>query len=384
MSTFNYTIVGAGAAGLHLALAMLREGLLESRNLLVIEPNAKKTNDKTWCFWEKEHGNWDQIITKSWAKGLVIANNEDIRFDLGDYHYKMLKSIDFYNYAISKLKNHMNITWKEEQVTRLNEIDIHQVEVTTTKQTYETSMVFDSRIDVSFFKPHEYYNINQHFKGWFIETESPQFKEDEFTMMDFSVKDGATTSFTYVLPVNPHQALVEFTYFTPHLVNTEHYDQFLETYLKQRGVTEFKVINEELGNIPMTNFTFDNQPHKSIIKIGTAGGWVKASTGYAFKNCERKSNQIVKLLKANQRLRLKTPFKYKHYDKLFLDVLTHHNGFGETLFYKMYKKNKIETIFKFLDEESSLMEDLSIVLNLTSSPFIKALGKHALSGFKIN
>ncbi len=383
MSTFKYIIVGAGAAGLHLTLAMLRKNLLNDDKLLIIEPSLKKENDKTWCFWEEEQGNWNKILTKSWNKGNVTAKNEAIDFNLNQYRYKMLNSLDFYEFAKSKIELEPNIHWLKDEVEKLDELADGQVEVTTKTSTFRSRLVFDSRITQDFFKPNKYYNINQHFKGWFIETDQPFFNPDRFTMMDFSVKDGQSTSFTYVLPISTTKALIEFTYFTPYRVSDHIYDQFLNNYLKLKKIPKHKILSVEQGNIPMTDFPFDQYSTTSIIKIGTAGGWVKASTGYAFKNCERQAEHIVRQLLNGQKLTTNSPTKYNHYDKLFLDVLSNQNSFGETLFYKMYKHNKIETIFRFLDEKSTFIEDLSIVSNLTSTPFIKAFGKHILSGFKV-
>ncbi|QSS97575.1 lycopene cyclase family protein [Psychroflexus sp. ALD_RP9] len=384
MSTFKYIIVGAGAAGLHLTLAMLRQNLLKSNEkLLIIEPGLKKQNDKTWCFWEKEQGNWNQILTKSWNRGRVTAKNEAIDFNLNQYRYKMLNSIDFYEFAKTKIELEPNIHWLKDEVIELSESANGQVEVITKTYTFSSQLVFDSRITKDFFSPNKYYKINQHFKGWFIETENHFFNPERFTMMDFSIKDGQSTSFTYILPISTTKALVEFTYFTPNLVDNHIYDQFLNKYLEHKNAPKYKIISVEQGNIPMTNFPFEQYSTDSIIKIGTAGGWVKASTGYAFKNCERQADHIVRKLLNRQKLTTSSSSKYKHYDKLFLDVLSHQNNFGEMLFYKMYKRNKIETIFKFLDEKSNLLEDFSIISNLTSTPFIKAFGKHILSGFKL-
>jgi lycopene beta-cyclase len=38
----------------------------------------------------------------------------------------------------------------------------------------------------------------------------------------------------------------------------------------------------------MTCYPFGKK-HKRVLNIGTAGGWTKASTGYTFKNSDKKS-----------------------------------------------------------------------------------------------
>ncbi|MGO2294676.1 MAG: lycopene cyclase family protein [Psychroflexus halocasei] len=384
MFTFDYIIVGAGAAGLHLSMAMKRNGLLNKKKLLIIEPSTKNSDDKTWCFWEKKSGLWDDFITKSWSKGELRANKESIEFDLDKYKYKMLRSIDFYKACKNQISEEKNIKWVKEKVVDCVEND-EVVIINTNVNSYKTELMFDSRIPKAFYKENNSIHIHQHFKGWYIKTKENTFEDELFTMMDFDIKDQHSTSFTYVLPINKKEALVEFTYFSPDIVSDETYNRHLKKYLEHINVKDYQVVSEEKGVIPMSSFDFDNFRSKRIHKIGTAAGWVKASTGYAFKNCERKSEEIVNCLLNNKNLSgLKKPLKYKHYDKMFLDVLKSRNDFGEELFYRMYKKNPIERIFRFLDEESSFSEDFKIILSLNSKPFHQAFIRHLKRGFKTN
>ncbi|MFN2260658.1 MAG: lycopene cyclase family protein [Psychroflexus sp.] len=382
---YNYIIIGAGASGLHLVLAMLDDAFFRDKKILILDKIEKNKNDRTWCFWEKEQGKWDDLLTQSWNQGLVVAKNEKIQLNLKAYQYKMIRSSDFYSAAKSKIDACENVSWLTENVQKTKQLD-QEAEVTTDERKYTADFVFDSRIPKSYSLEHpEYLNVAQHFKGWIIETESDVFDDQKFTMMDFSLKDGETTSFTYILPITSKKALVEFTYFTPNIVENNVYEKFMKEYIsEQMKIQKYKIVDEEQGVIPMTNFPFSNFNSQNMIKIGTAGGWVKASSGYSFKNCERQSQKIISKLKSEViDFKIDNNVKFKHYDKIFLEVLTKNNDFGEELFYRMYKNNKIETIFKFLDEKSTFKEDLKIIFNLNSKPFIQAFLRHAKSGFKI-
>lgn len=379
---FDYIIVGAGAAGLNLALAMNADTFFEDKTILILDKDQKNKNDRTWSFWEKGKGKWDDLVYKTWNQGIVKGKGETIILDLKEFNYKTLRSADFYTHAKKTLQK-PRITWKAEQVHSITQTDEGAI-VTTDKANYEAEFAFDSRIPESYsLKDTSYLNIAQHFKGWVIETETPVFDDSKFTMMDFDLKDGESTSFTYILPFSSTKALVEFTYFSPDLVSESTYDDFLKKYISEHLRTDnYSIAETEKGIIPMTNFPFEDYSQKHIIKIGTAGGWVKASSGYSFKNCERKSQSLIKFLKSKQEFyKDSTPGKYKHYDNIFLEVLTKENHFGEELFYKMYKNNSIQTIFRFLDEKSTFQEDLKIIMNLSSSPFIKGFIRHLRSGF---
>jgi len=383
ISKFDFIIVGAGAAGLNLALAMNADDFFRTKTILILDKEAKFKNDRTWSFWEQGQGKWDKLVTKTWNKGLVKAKGEDIFLDLKSYNYKMLRSEDFYAHAKETLQA-PNFVWKTEEVQTIVQAK-NSASVNTNKASYTADYVFDSRIPAKYtLEDPKYLNIAQHFKGWIIEAESPIFDDSVFTMMDYNLKDGESTSFTYILPLTKTKALVEFTYFSPNLVSESTYDHYLKKYITEHlGLDHYSILETEKGIIPMTNFPFEDFHQEHIIKIGTAGGWVKASSGYSFKNSERKSQTILAFLKSKKRF-FKSPstIKYQHYDKIFLEVLSKENDFGEELFYRLYKKNSIQTIFRFLDEQSSYGEDLKIILNLSSLPFIKAFARHAKSGFE--
>lgn len=67
MSTFNYhyIIIGAGAAGLNLALAMNEDAFFKDKKILILDKDKKTENDRTWSFWEKGNGKWDHIVSKN-------------------------------------------------------------------------------------------------------------------------------------------------------------------------------------------------------------------------------------------------------------------------------------------------------------------------------
>ncbi|MEL0201306.1 MAG: lycopene cyclase, partial [Flavobacteriaceae bacterium] len=71
----------------------------------------------------------------------------------------------------------------------------------------------------------------------------------------------------------------------------------------------------------------------------------------------------------------KTRNKYNFYDNFFIDVLAQYNEKGGDLFKNLFKQNKHLTIFKFLDEEASLWDDLKIMRSFPLLVFVKALFK---------
>ncbi|MFH6768330.1 lycopene cyclase family protein [Gaetbulibacter aquiaggeris] len=373
---FDYIIIGNGLAGLQLALEFSKDTFFDDKQFALIDVSDKNKNDKTWCFWEKGIGKWDHIVYKNWNAAKFYSSTKTLNLDLNPYKYKMIRSSDFYQDAKDRLSKKENFHFIIDQVTHVEENEL--VRITTENTSYSASHVFDSRISDSFFNNSDKYTrINQHFKGWIIETKNGVFNPESFTMMDYRLKDGKQTTFTYVLPFSTKKALVEFTYFTEHIVDDKIYDNYLKQYLANfLKIEDYEILEVETGNIPMTDFPFENESSKNITKIGTAAGWVKGSTGYSFKHTEKNVAKIIENIKFNNIISKDlNNKKYQFYDAIFLKVLKDENDKGEWVFEQFYSKNPVETMFKFLDEDSSIFEELKIMHSLFSFSFIKAFFK---------
>ena len=370
---YDYIIIGSGLAGLQLALKMVSDIFFKDKRIAIIDPSKKNINDKTWSFWETTPSQWHDITYKTWQHAAIFTTDKSILLNLTPHRYKTVRAIDFYNYAKAKLQKHGNVSLIIDTVIATSERDMALVQ--TELHSYKASHVFDSRLPEPYYKTSKNYTtLIQHFKGYIIKTETDIFDDTTFTMMDYRLKDGAQTTFTYVLPFSKNEALVEFTYFTAQIVDDNTYDNYIKTYIKTYlGIDTYEILETEKGQIPMTNFPFKKYNTKHITKIGTGGGWVKGSTGYSFKHTEKKVAKIIGNIKHNKRPSSNL-FKrrYLFYDSVFLNVLKHENNKGEQIFQQFYSKNSTKTILKFLDEDSSLIDDLKVMMSLLSWRFVKA------------
>ena len=374
---FDYIIIGNGLAGLQLALKMNGDIFFKKKRIALIDASNKNTNDKTWSFWETSPGKWDHLVKKAWTKASIITSKKSINLKLFPYYYKTIRAIDFYNNTKNTLLKNNKIEFLIEHVDSVNDSK-NLTKVFTKENSYTTNHLFDSRIpEVCALNSKKNISLIQHFKGWVIKTEKKVFDTDSITMMDYRLKDGNQTSFTYVLPFSKTEALIEFTYFNSHIVENITYDRYIKKYIKDcLKIDNYSIIETEKGQIPMTNFSFEKFNTSKITKIGTGGGWVKGSTGYSFKHTEKKVEKIINNIKSN-----KIPSenlsksRFKFYDKIFLKVLRDENHKGEWIFEQFYTKNSIQTMFRFLDEESNFMEELKIMRSLLSWTFIKAFFK---------
>lgn len=369
---YDFIFTGLGLAAMMTIIKMAEEGILENKNVLVIEPDDKNINDKTWCFWEEGKGKWDGILKHKWDKAFFI--NQSVKIDcLNGLSYKMIESKSFYNYYKEITKDY-NIKWiKEKFVSFVEEKD--SVIIKTKESNYVGAYLFNSVFDYDEIKNQEKFPLlQQHFVGWLIRSEDKCFNPEEALFMDFSVPQRENTRFMYVLPVSEKEALIEYTLFSPNVLGFEEYEFEIKTYLENLGIETFEIISKEKGNIPMTAYPFWKSNTERILNIGTVGGWTKASSGFTFSNADRESKKIAEFFneKSIDFRKFKKSNRFTFYDDLFVDVLYRKNFLGKQIFSSMFTISNPNLILKFLDEKTSILEDFRVILSCPKKEFVKS------------
>lgn len=381
MKHFDYIFTGTGLSAMMTVYKMVKSGKFTEKSILLIDEDTKKTNDRTWCFWHKEPSLWENVISKKWDTALFANENFKRDLDLSPYKYNQIRSLDFYLFVFELIKKQENITFLNDKVTDINELDTH-VFIATSTNTFTCNQLFNSIYNKRLIENQQKYPVlQQHFIGWSIKSKEDVLTPEQVIFMDFSVAQKGNTRFMYVLPTSKNEALIEYTLFSHTLLEKQEYESEIKDYIQNLGIRDYEIIEKEQGSIPMTCFPFWKRNTKRVLNIGTAGGWTKASTGYTFKKSDKKSTQLVTFLE-NQNKNLSAPIKmssfYKKdkfwfYDLLLLDILDRNNELGSGIFSDMFQKGNPALIFKFLDEETNFIEDVKVILKCPKTPFIKAL-----------
>ena len=380
MQNYDYIITGSGASGLMLAYRMAKDSFFDNASILIIDKEKKTSNDRTWCFWENDKGEWDDLVHKSWNKILFDSHSYKKSIPLQSYTYKMIRSAKFYEKLWNFIESKNNISFIKANVTSILDTAEGALVETSTGRYRAVKLLNSIDLDQKYTRQEEYPVLLQHFTGWFIETKKNIFDDSVATFMDFTVDQKMNTRFMYVLPVSANKALFEYTLFSEDVLTKEEYERELQKYLELNSISEYTIIEKEKGIIPMTSFKFWQDNSKNILNIGTVGGWTKASTGYTFKNTSKKTIQLIAFLKTENdftNFRKKTRFWF--YDLLMLDVLANHNHLGSNLFSKLFQRNSLKNVFRFLDEETSFIEDLRIMLSMPPLRFIIALFRRVVN-----
>jgi len=371
-SQYDFIICGAGCAGLSLLIRMIESGQFRDKKILLVDKEEKIKNDRTWCFWETSPDLFESIVYRQWQRIWFHDTDFSRLMDISPYNYKMIRGIDFYNHCFHIIRQQKNIDLFFGNVQEIKTENDKAV-LCINGEKRETTYIFNS---ILFEKPrlkkNEYYLL-QHFKGWVIETDHPVFNPEEATMMDFRVEQQGGATFVYVMPFTETKALVEFTLFSEELLPQENYVKELKNYLKQYlKIENYKLLDEEFGVIPMTNYRFPACQGR-IINIGSAGGQTKASSGFTFKFIQKHSRAIVdQLIQTGQPVARTFSRRFHFYDSILLHILQHKQLSAQEIFSPIFKKNKPQHLLRFMDNESSGTEDLKVISSLPTWPFLKA------------
>jgi lycopene beta-cyclase len=365
---YDYIIAGAGCAGYSLLYHLLQDPILSTKRILVLDANFNKGNDRTWCFWEDQAGPFESIVCKKWSNIEVLKGSMHRSLPTAPFEYKMIQGIDFYQYVSDFAKGFDNVEWVASKILSIDSINASSARVNWEGSSANAEFVFSSingeRIQSKLW---------QHFKGIVVEFDNAVFDDTVARLMDFNVPQMDATAFMYLLPLTDKKALVEYTLFSPTILASAEYDHVLDAYMEEhyKGVA-YQIQHSEIGAIPMTSKKLTSNDG-GVVSIGTMGDAVKASTGYAFQFIQKQTQQIVSQLKLNQALNPSVHHtRHQFYDAVLLYILEHQKMAGDEIFARIFKKNTAATVFKFLSNTSTLLDDIKIMTSLPTQIFLPA------------
>lgn len=383
MKHFDYIIAGGGCSGRSLAVRMLPYLKAANKRVLLVDKVSKKDNDRTWCFWEKHADVFEPAVHRKWSHLTFAGSYNRQNLDIRPYQYKMIRAVDFYAYTDEQLSGSEHISIVQGNVEDIT-ADDKQGYVKIDGLTFSADYVFSSIPRIQEKKPERYQYLLQHFEGWVIETKAAVFNPERATLMDFNMSQEAGTTFVYVLPLSSTRALVEYTIFSENELPAAAYTAALKQYIsEQLHCDDYEIKEREKGVIPMSDHPIKQQEGR-IIYLGTAGGFTKGSTGYTFRFIQKHTAAIVEeLLKSGTPHVARVSSKrFDLYDATLLHLLSSRRLSGKTIFSTMFKKNKPAQILKFLDNETSLIEEISIFSTLQKREFSLALVNRTLKLMK--
>ncbi|MFC9806210.1 lycopene cyclase family protein [Streptomyces griseoaurantiacus] len=382
MDEADVVIVGAGAAGLSLALLLSAPSAAPVRPsvlLLDAPPGPLRPPPRTWCYWERGPGPYDSAVTASWQRLRVHGpTGRPTVGEIAPLRYKMLRSDAFEEFVDRRLAGRPAVRRREVAVEEVRSVpggaEVLGTDAGGAPVSVRTRWVFDSRPPAAL--PAARTTLLQHFRGWFVRTDRPAFDPGVVELMDFRVPRPAHgLAFGYVLPTGPHEALVEYTEFSRAVLSREEYEAALRAYTRdvlRLGPSE--VVATESGVIPMTDAPFARATGQSVFRVGAAGGATRPSTGYTFAAVQRQNRAIAAAVRAGRRP-LPPPAhsaRSRAMDAVLLRALDTGRVDGAEFFSRLFERVPAARLLRFLDGGTGLCEDLAVGLHAPVRPMLRS------------
>jgi lycopene beta-cyclase len=359
-------VVGAGAAGLALAVALAARG----RPDVVLVQSPDSGPPRTWCSWQREPQWWEPAVRAQWTRiALHGPDGSEQRHDLAPLRYVMVRSPDYDRLAGRLL----------EGIVRRVAAHVDEVGEGRVRGRLPDGAALDVRADLVFdtrpappARPGR--TLLQHFRGWFLRTTEDAFDPGLAGLMDFRVPQPARgVAFAYVLPTSAREALVEYTEFSRTPLSRAAYDEALASCT--RALPPFEVLDAEQGVIPMTSAPFTRRLDARTFRLGAAGGATRPSTGYTFSAAQRQARAVADALAAGEDPCPPLPYPRRHLlmDALLLRGLDRGDVDGAAFLTRLFARQPVERVLRFLDGGTTPLEDLAVMGAAPPGQMLRAL-----------
>lgn len=361
---YDIAIIGAGASGLQLLYESLQADFTNEMKILLLDSGDRSS--KSWCFWDDHpHTCFPFLVEKTWDKmAYVSTKGKTFQTDISPLKYQYISSNRFFNYFFNELIPYdSRVTHLKKWVIATNEGSPFNTVHCDGGETFYAKKIADSRPKKSL----DSKLIYQHFSGKVIDFEHPILDESCLTLMDFSL--AASTNkmsvFHYILPFSHTKALIETTVFTQLPYDAQAYEAIWQQYMHSHYSQPYQVISSETGTIPMA-FQLDTNT-ENVFQIGAAGGFMKASTGYAFTRMHQDA------INRAQNRPTKVPNRFRFYDKMLLKIMKNEMNRIPDVMDRLFSRVPTKRILEFLDDKTSFTQEIRLLAQLDIPLFLKHL-----------
>ncbi len=373
MKKADILILGAGCSGTSLAHYLEESGY--GGKVVLLDSRASFEREQRWCGWSAFPESMSHLVQKSWSRWSVCDENRSASQTSKSFSYKQIYAPEFFSHFHSKWQNsssivELNLGERVSEIENLNDF----VEVTTDKNVWQAGLVFDARNEgnknLENAKKSARAFLTQTFIGWEVEFDHDVFDEENATLMDFRTEQIDGVNFIYVLPYTKRRALVESTSFSAKNVSGDSHSRAVAKYIEENYQGNYEIKAEEFGQLPMTTARFPVRVDERIFNIGIAGGSARASSGYAFHRIQRQTAGIANAIVKGEVIPTKFVHeKYTVFDDVLLNLINQNPIEAKDALLTLFEKVSPDTLIKFLADESSVADDLAIMLALPKLRF---------------
>lgn len=372
--TYDIIVIGAGCAGLSFVSAL--NELSKSSRILILEqaPSIDKVPNRTWSYWTSKPDELKAYIWHEWQRWSLSTHSKEILSHSNELTYQSIKSDHYLPALLEKIKKNKNITVLfEKKIDKLIYASKTKIVTRTVSEQWFSQWVIDTR------PPNEEANFEliQSFKGQYIRSSKPIFNPNVFGLMDNIVCKDNIIKFTYLLPNNHYECLIETTFLhqPDKLPDIEYH---LKKDLQRFGSHHpFKVIQSEHGRLPMTAKRFRQPKHKRHIKAGQSAGGLRPSSGYGFKRIIAWAQLAAQTYHKHQLI----PYPNHHaffshkMDQIFLNTLKHMPEQAPTIFTALAEGLNGDEFGYFMMDKANISIWRKVIQALPTKTMLKGLTK---------
>jgi lycopene beta-cyclase len=380
MKPIDLAIIGGGCAGLSLARDIALCGIGKNQ-VAVFEPRTAYENDRTWCFWSLENEVDDALISRRWNAWQFSKDGESVIQRSTKSPYCMVAGADFYADALAKIEDAEGVELHLGIQVKSIESSVGGFKITTATGEFLTKRIVDTRPPVT-----PIAQIYQAFEGVEIETTHAISDPEIAGLMTQMQSDDNGFGFDYILPLGSNQWLVEATVFSRDSSCGDGLSGKLQASL-DRIIPggDFRCLRREKGMIPMGYRLPEAAHDPNWVRAGTAGGAVRAASGYAYRRIQRWSLECAKGFTESGEVigHPADSWAQRKMDSLFLKVLRNESELAPELFHRMACGISADAMARFMMDRASALDLLAVISAVPKMPFLRNLPKHGDAAKKL-
>ncbi len=355
---YAHALVGGGVAGSRLAARLVEQG---HGPVLLVDPVER--DPRTLAMFVEPGGGWARdFLTHRWARVTVRGRGRTVT-RRPTHPYAILRAQALRDHARSMVDD-AGGTVVRGRVSEVLDHDDGGTIVLDDGTRFESDWIYDSRVD-----PRDDDTVlRQTFTGVWVEAEQPTFDPDEVELMDFDrfahVPSGTGgVRFVHTMPTSTTRALVTAVSIGPGRPSLP-VGTWLPGVLRDSPHT---IVGYESGSTPLMTQPPVRWAGPRRMRVGNAGGLLKASTGYAVQRIDTDARSIVDAIARTGRPRVPwsvhaVPWRWL--DRVFLDLVAQRGQDASAVFLALFERRPVDAVIAFLDERASCTAVARTVLEL--------------------
>ncbi len=356
-------ILGGGCAGLSLASRLATSG--STLRVLVLEERDHYEEDRTWCGWRTAPHPFEDCAVAAWPKWRIATTQETIERTSARYPYEMIPADRFYAESCRAIRGSATVSIAMAANVKTVRERAGSVSIGLLDgRTFSSKWLVDTRPRVTALRPP---SLWQNFVGYVVNgSQALQERIGEFpVLMDFQVPGTSAVQFIYLLPLGGGAYLCEWTRFSKERGQKTQIEQQLLDWIGQNAGHGWSLGRQESGSLPMSLVRRNTHATGSIILAGTAGGSMRASTGYAFHSIQRWADACcIALMAGGAPVPPSRNRVLDLMDDVFLRALQQRSASGEAIFSRLFKNTEPDALVRFLSGEPRLADYWRVMCSL--------------------